>query len=165
MVKTITGTGRVTIFRLLHMWSPRRAAVVAYTSTGAYGTTGVVAGVPIPEVPDISLWDVAARHHPAGLGDWRSPVAGHSEACWILCTGTGARLTRYPTTIDVPNASWRLDVERTHDMGKQPMYGHTGLVTGRLVLEDQALMERARALLTADDVAAMTAADLPPHSS
>ncbi|MGW0604990.1 hypothetical protein [Streptomyces sp. NPDC002640] len=163
MAKTVNGAGRVTIFRLLHTWQPQRAAVVAYTSTGEYGTTGVVAGIPFPEVPDISLWDVAARHHPAGLGDWRSPVSGHSEACWILCTGTGARLTRYPATLDVPSTRWRLDVERTHDLGRA-MYGHTAVVTGRLVLDQQAVMEQARTLLTEDDVAFMTAADLPAHT-
>ncbi|MEU6486323.1 hypothetical protein [Streptomyces sp. NPDC046887] len=137
----MTGTGRVTVLPLLHLW-PDRYCVLAYTGTGAFGDTAVVGCAPVPGVPEVSLLDVAARHEPQRL--YGSP-AGRPEfaaACWLICTGWSGRGTPQPRSLDLRAAAWALDTERTIELG-QTMYGHDRLCLGRFTLVDEALMGAA----------------------
>lgn len=141
MARTMTGAGRVTVLPLLHRW-PDGYCVLAYTSTGSFGDTAVVAYVPVPGVPDISLMDVAARHEPQRLYGSMPGNPDHAAACWLICTGWSGRGTPQPRSLDLRGAEWTLEVDRSVEVGKN-MYGHDRLVTGRLALADEALMGHA----------------------
>lgn len=141
MAREIAGTGRVTLFPLLHMW-PDVWGVAAYTSYGHFGTTAIVGYVPIPEVPDVHFMDVAARHIP-------SNAAPSQRADWILCTAWSARTVPKPGTLEVEGASWTLEVEGRavpHGNGGT-MYGHGELIIGRIDFPDEVLLKQARTLL------------------
>ncbi|GGX26524.1 hypothetical protein [Streptomyces chryseus] len=139
MAKTVKGTGRVSVFPLLHVW-PDVYGMVAYTTSGSFGDTAIMGYIPIASVPDVSLMDVAARHQPGG------GLFGH--ACWVICTGWSSRMAPKPRTLDVPDAEWALELDRTTELDKT-MYGHDRLHVGRFSLADPALMEAAKALLPA----------------
>ncbi|MGI5404197.1 hypothetical protein ACQEVG_33045 [Streptomyces sp. CA-135486] len=138
---------------------------MAYTSTGEFGNTAVVGYVPFFEIPDVSLMDMANRHHPQRLwsGGAGAPQ-GFPEACWLICTATGGRLTRRPGTLDLHDAAWTLEVDSTVDLGRT-MYAHERLVAGRLRFQDPELMERAKGILQSEDFAAMDASDMPAHTA
>ncbi|MET8824896.1 hypothetical protein ABZX40_25050 [Streptomyces sp. NPDC004610] len=159
MAREIRDTGRVTVFKLLHSWSPRRSAILAYTSTGHFGDTAVVGYIPFHDIPDVSLLDIAARHHPGAL--WQS--TGAPAAGWVLCTAWSSRIVRKPGTLDLANTPWRLETDSSTEPNT-PLYGHRKLLTGRFRLEEPDRMAQARTLLTAEDVPQMGVADLPAHT-
>lgn len=130
----MTGQGRVNIFPLLHMW-PDTYGVCAYTTTGRFGIEAVVGYIPLPELPDVHLMDVAARHSPQATE-------------WALCTGWSARSVAKPAQLDLPDASWTLEVDATTEPAK-PVYGHARLHTGRIRIDIPELEERAREVLAA----------------
>ncbi|MCY0926283.1 hypothetical protein OTB20_08690 [Streptomyces sp. H27-H1] len=129
MAKEILGTSRVTLFPLLHLW-PDTYGVAAYASYGHFGTSAVVGYIPIPEVPDISFMDVAARH-----------VSGAMSAVnWVLCTGWSSRTVPKPDSLVLEDVQWHLQVDTRGDAegdkGSGFMYGHSELYTGRFTLID-----------------------------
>jgi hypothetical protein len=140
----MSGQGRVTIFRLLHLWQDAASCVVAYTTTDG-GLTAVLGVIPIEgnvfEPGD--LFAVAGRH--GFVGEWKG---SHDErcACWLACTGYGSRTTMKPGTIDVTDAAWSVDMVRTVELDGT-YYGHGRVTAGRFHLEDEGLMERARNLI------------------
>lgn len=136
--RSISDVGRVTVFPLLHNW-PDVYGVVAYTTTGHFGDTAVMGYIPIPEVPDVSLLDVAARHCP-------SAVDRTQHAAWVLCTGWSSRVAMKPRTLDVAEAKWELEIDVT-TAPKEPVYGHSKFHVGRFSMPDEELMARARAVL------------------
>lgn len=140
MARSIAGEGRVTVFPLLHTW-PDVAGVIAYSTTGHFGDTAVMGYIPIPEVPDVSLLDVAARHLPPN-------VDRSAHAAWVLCTGWSSRVAMKPGTLDLAEAKWELEIDAT-TAPKEPVYGHSKLVVGRFSMPDDDLMDRARAVLPA----------------
>ncbi|MET9516370.1 hypothetical protein [Streptomyces sp. NPDC002994] len=144
MAKTVTGVGRVTVFPLLHRW-PDTHGVVAYTTTGHFGDTAIVGYIPIAEVPDVHLMEVAARH---AVGQSRR---AHTE--WVLCTGWSSRVVPKPRTLHLPDAAWSLEVEESSEL-EATMYGHRFLRAGRFTLTtpnhaspDEQLMSQARGVL------------------
>jgi hypothetical protein len=141
MAREITGTGRITLFPLLHMW-PNVWGVAAYTSSGHFGRTAVVGYVPIPDAPDIHFMDVAARHIPSNA----NPAA---RTDWVLCTAWSSRTVPKPGSLEVESADWALEVEgRGEPQGNGGnMYGHGELVYGRIRFADEVLMKQAHALL------------------
>ncbi|MGZ9931979.1 hypothetical protein ACXNSR_19130 [Streptomyces sp. NC-S4] len=142
MARELTGTGRVTLFPLLHMWEPQVWGVAAYTSYGHFGTVAIVGYIPIPEAPDIHFTDVAARHIP-------SNAAASQRTDWILCTAWSARTVPKSGSLEVEDAEWVLESEGRsvpHGNGGN-MYGHSELHIGRLALKDEVLMKQARELL------------------
>ncbi|MEV7282889.1 hypothetical protein [Streptomyces sp. NPDC093111] len=141
MARDIAGEGRVTIFRLLHNWPDNISGVVAYTTTGHFGDTAVMGYIPIPEVPDVSLLNVAARHLPLAAGQ-------EAHAAWVLCTGWSSRTVMKPGTLDIPEAKWELEIDTT-TAPKETIYGHSRLLVGRFSMPDDTLMNAARALLPA----------------
>jgi hypothetical protein len=160
MAREIKDSGRVTVFKLLHMWSPRRVAIAVYTSTGNFGDTAVLGYIPFQEIPDVSLMDVASRHKPSALwGSNKSP-----EACWLICTGTSSRLVRKPGTLEYEDVAWSLETEASADLGST-MYGHKGVMVGRFRFEDPELMRQAKAMLLPEDMPVLDASDMPAHSS
>lgn len=162
MAREIRDTGRVSVFRLLHMWNPRRVGIVAYTSTGNFGDTAVVGYIPFPQISDLSLMDVAARHEPQRLyGGAGGPE--FAQACWLICTGTGSRLVPERETLDLHDVPWVLEIDASVELDK-PMYGHTGLKAGRFRFEDPELMQQARSLLQPGDIPEMNEADVPAHT-
>ncbi|MET9959266.1 hypothetical protein ABZ128_09285 [Streptomyces sp. NPDC006326] len=152
MAREMTGEGRVTLFPLLHMW-PDVYGVGAYASAGHFGTTAIVGYIPIPEVPDVSWLDVAARHLPANA----DPA---QRADWILCTAWSARTVPKPGSMNLPSVAWHLEIDaRAEPRGNGGnMYGHGSLLVGRMTLvdgvddtgqpkPDEVLMKQARELL------------------
>ncbi len=144
MAKSITGVGRVTVFPLLHRW-PDTWGVVAYTTAGHFGDTAIVGYIPIADVPDVHLLEVAARH---AVGQSRR---AHTE--WVLCTGWSSRVVPKPRTLHLPETPWSLEVEETSEL-EATMYGHRHLRVGRFTLTtadhalpDEALMSQARDVL------------------
>ncbi|WP_199814026.1 hypothetical protein [Streptomyces sp. NRRL F-5135] len=175
MARTLTGRGRVTAFPFLYGW-PDRYALLGYTATGWYGTTAVVGQIPVPGVVDLSLMDVAARHEPARLyggGSSDGDSGGDSgeedgdgaesnpfaEACWLICVGWGARSVPKPGTLDLPDVSWALEIDRTTELGRI-RYGHDRLHTGRLTFDDPRVT--ARVLDRAASVLPDAHSDGPP---
>ncbi|MEU8543781.1 hypothetical protein AB0C52_27965 [Streptomyces sp. NPDC048717] len=140
MARSIADAGRVTLFPLLHTW-PDVYGMVAYTTTGHFGDTAVMGYIPIPEVPDVSLLDVAARH---------LTVNADRAACasWALCTGWSARLVKKVGTLDLADTKWELEIDAT-TAPKEQVYGHNRLHVGRFSMPDDELMDRARTLLPA----------------
>jgi hypothetical protein len=139
-----TGTGRVTVFPLTHHW-PDRRCLVAYTTTGHFGTTAVVGVLPVPELEHPDLLEVAADHHPQGLYGARG---GHEIACagWVICTGWSARIGGSGPRLDLTDAGWRLRSDRRVELAT-PMYGHDVLHTGTFALDDGELTKQALRLV------------------
>ncbi|MFE0378323.1 hypothetical protein ACFW1M_22695 [Streptomyces inhibens] len=121
MARNMSGTGRVTVFPLLHLW-PDVFGAVAYTTTGLFGIDAVVAYIPVPEVPDVHIMDVGARHSPHATD-------------WVLCTGWSSRVVPKPGTVDLRDAEWELEVDGSSKPDKT-IYGHSQLHIGRLTLKD-----------------------------
>lgn len=144
MTRIVTGSGRVTVLPLLHTW-PDRYCVLIYTTSGAFGDTAIVAYVPIVDIPDMPLMDIAARHQPTRL--YGSPGgAGFAEACWLMCVGWSGRLIRKPGTIELVDAAWSLEIDASIQLFKT-MYGHDQLHVGRITLTDPGLMAQTRTVL------------------
>ncbi|MFG2291990.1 hypothetical protein [Streptomyces sp. NPDC048603] len=152
MAREMTGQGRVTLFPLLHMW-PDVYGVGAYASAGHFGTTAIVGYIPVPEVPDMSWMDVAARHLPPN-----ADPAGRAD--WVLCTAWSSRTVPKPGSVELPGVAWALEVDaRAEPRGNGGnMYGHSELYVGRFMLTDgvddngrprphEVLMKQARELL------------------
>ncbi len=144
MARTVTGVGRVTVFPLLHRW-PDTWSVVAYTTTGSFGDTAIVGYIPVPDVPDAHLMEVAARH---AVGQSRR---AHTE--WVLCTGWSSRVVPKPRTLHLSETPWSLEVEDSNSL-ESTMYGHLHLKVGRFTLTipdhklpDAELMAQAREVL------------------
>ncbi|WP_369390821.1 hypothetical protein AB5J72_26580 [Streptomyces sp. CG1] len=140
----MSGTGRVTIFPFLHDWETSSRCVLAYT-TADNGLTAVLGVIPVEgnvhEPGD--LLALAGRH--GFIGEWKG---SHEQrcGCWLACTGYSSRTVRKTGTIDVPEAGWTVDMARAVDLDS-PYYGHRRVFAGRISLDDQELMEQARALL------------------
>ncbi|MFE3739806.1 hypothetical protein [Streptomyces sp. NPDC059134] len=144
MARVVTGEGRVTVLPLLHTW-PDGYGVVAYTTTGHYGSTAVVGYVPVPGVPDLVLADIAARHGPTRLYG-SADGSRFAEACWLICVGWSGRGVPKPGTLELRRAAWSLEVDGSTELVRT-MYGHDALHTGRFLLTTPDLMARARAVL------------------
>nr|WP_202450484.1 hypothetical protein [Streptomyces sp. SID4917] len=138
------GESRVTVLPLLHTW-PDRYDVIAYATTGDFGQTAVIGRLPVPQLPDVALMDIAARHQPTRVYG-SSGGSAFAEACWLICVGWSGRSVPKPRTLEFHAASWSLELDRTTEL-KQPMYGHDRLHVGRFTLDDPALMEQAENLL------------------
>jgi hypothetical protein len=144
MAKDMHGTGRVTIFPLVHDWETASRCVLAYTTTDG-GLTAVLGVIPVEgnvhEPGD--LFAMAGRH--GFIGEWKG---AHEQRCaaWLACLGSGSRTVRKAGTIDVPNAAWSVDMARSVDLDS-PYYGHLRVLAGRFTVDDAALMEQARALV------------------
>ncbi|MFJ6720555.1 hypothetical protein [Streptomyces sp. NPDC091259] len=156
MAKELMGRGRVTLFPLLHMW-PDTYGVAAYTSTGDFGSTAVVAYIPIPEVPDIHWLDVAARHTAGAM----------SAANWVLCTGWSSLTVPKPGSLTLEDVEWHLEVDAradaVGDKGSAFMYGHSEVYTGRLTFIDGVETdERGRKSLIVTETLMKQAAELLP---
>lgn len=147
MAKDMSGTGRVTIFPLVHSWETASKCVLAYTTTDG-GLTAVIGVIPIAsnEFEPGDLFALAGRHD--FIGEWKKSTASHEQrcGCWLACTGSGSRTVRKPGTIDVPEASWKLDMVQAVDLDGA-YYGHGRVAAGRFALDDLELMEQARALV------------------
>lgn len=147
MAKNLSGRGRVTIFPFLHDWETGSRCVLAYTTTDG-GLTAVLGVIPIEgnvhEPGD--LFAMAGRHD--FIGEWKKSTASHQQrcGCWLACTGSGSRTVRKPGTIDVPTATWKLDMVQAVDLDGA-YYGHLRVAAGRITLDDPQLMEQARALV------------------
>lgn len=141
MTRIVTGSGRVTVLPLLHTW-PDRYGVLAYTTEGAFGDTAIVACVPIADIPDMPLMDIAARHQPTRLYG-SAGGAGFAEACWLMCVGWSGRLIRKPGTLELAHTAWSLEIDANIQLFKT-MYGHDQLHVGRITLTDPELMAQAR---------------------
>jgi hypothetical protein len=144
MARNMTGTGRVTIFPLLHLWETGSRCVLAYTTTDG-GLTAVLGVLPVEgnvhEPGD--LFGVAGRH--GFIGEWKG---AHEQraGCWLACTGAGSRSVPKPGSSDVPHTEWSLDMAQAVDLDSA-YYGHTRVLAGRMTLADEALAEEARALV------------------
>lgn len=132
MPKTMTGAGRITVFPLLHMW-PDIYGVCAYTTTGPNSEEAVVGYLPLPEIPDVHLMDIAARHAPQAVE-------------WVLCTGWSSRCVPKPGSIDLRDTAWTLEVDGSSEPVK-PIYGHNLLHVGRMHLKVPDGAEMARQVL------------------
>ncbi|GAA1500267.1 hypothetical protein [Streptomyces synnematoformans] len=139
-----TGTGRVTVFPLTHHW-PDRRCLLAYTTTGHFGTTAIVGILPVPELEHPDLLAVAAAHHAQGLYGSRG---GPDNACasWVICTGWSARIGGSGPRLDIKNTDWHLRLNRRIELANQT-YGHDLLHTGTLTLNDSELMKSALTLV------------------
>jgi hypothetical protein len=140
MAKELTGTGRVTIFPLLHDWSTGSRCILAYTSIDT-GVTGVMGIIPVEgnvfEPGD--LFAMAGRH--GFIGEWKG---SHEQrcGCWLACTGSAARSIQKAGTIDVPSTRWSMDMIKSVEL-EGPYYGHLRVMAGRFRLEDEALLAQA----------------------
>ncbi|MEU5596801.1 hypothetical protein [Streptomyces sp. NPDC020298] len=145
MAKNMSGTGRVTVFSMLHDWPGGNYCVLAYATAGHFGDTAVLGVIPIEgnEFEPGDLFAMAGRHQPSSL--YGQP-AEHARAAWLACTGFSARLNPKPDTINFDDAAWSLDVTQQVTMVK-PMYGHEHVAAGRFTLDDPQLLEHARAVL------------------
>ncbi|KUN03129.1 hypothetical protein AQI95_24530 [Streptomyces yokosukanensis] len=144
MAKDMSGTGRVTIFPLLHDWETSSRCVLVYT-TADNGMTAVLGVIPVEgnvhEPGD--LFALAGRH--GFIGEWKG---SHEQrcGCWLVATGAGSRMVRKAGTIEVPQTEWSLDMVRSVDLDGT-YAGHVRVAAGRMTLADAELMERARALV------------------
>jgi hypothetical protein len=132
MPRTMSGTGRVTVFPLLHLW-PDTYGVCAYTTAGEFGIEAVVGYLPLPEVPDVHLMDIAARHAPQATE-------------WVLCTGWSSRSIPKPGQLDLHATAWTLELDGTTEPPKT-IYGHSRLHVGRIHLDIPDPENQARAVL------------------
>ncbi|MFI5686063.1 hypothetical protein [Streptomyces sp. NPDC051636] len=134
----------MTIFPLLHDWETSSWCVLAY-ATADSGLTAVLGVIPVEgnvhEPGD--LFALAGRH--GFIGEWKG---SHEQrcGCWLACTGYSSRTVRKADTIDVPEVRWTVDMARGVDLDG-PYYGHRRVFAGRISLDDQELMEQARALI------------------
>ncbi|MEU9747509.1 hypothetical protein [Streptomyces niveus] len=140
----MTGSGRVTVLPLLHTW-PDRYGVLTYATSGEFGDTAIVGYVPIVDIPDMPLMDIATRHQPTRVYG-SAGGAGYAEACWLTCVGWSGRLIRKPGTLELVDAAWSLEVDGTTNLYKSA-YGHDRLHVGRFTLTDPELIAKARAVL------------------
>lgn len=136
------GIGRVTVFELTHTW-PDSRCVVAYTTTGHFGDTAILGVIPVPgngfEPGD--LFAVAGRHEPSRLYGG-SPE--HARGTWLACTGYSARLVRKPSSLDLRDTAWSLDVDQKVTLDR-PMFGNTVVMAGRMTIATPDEMEAALA--------------------
>ncbi|MFJ8699501.1 hypothetical protein [Streptomyces ardesiacus] len=143
MARDITGTGRVTIFPLLHDWETGSWCAMAYT-TADNGFTAVLGVIPVEgnvhEPGD--LFALGGRH--GFIGEWKG---SHEQrcACWLACLGSSSRRVRKAETIEA-EVSWSIDMTRAVDMDGS-YYGHSRVLAGRFSVGDEDLMTRARALV------------------
>jgi hypothetical protein len=146
MSREIKGTGRLTIFPLLHDWQTGSRCVLAYTSMDA-GYTAVMGVIPVEgnvfEPGD--LFGLAGKH--GFIGEWRG---SHDQrcGCWLVATGHGALTVPKPDSLQIPSASWTLDMARTVELDSA-YCGHVRVTAGRMSLEDKELEAQARALIPA----------------
>ncbi|MGW8569761.1 hypothetical protein [Streptomyces niveus] len=146
-MEKIKGTGRVTVFQLLHDW-PDSYCILGYTTTGHFGDTAVLGIIPVEGNPfePGDLYGVAGRHD---AGRFYGGSHDHARGAWLACLGFSARLTPKPETINIPEVGWELDMARkvNLDPGKSDsLYGNRAVIAGRLSLPEP-LMSQARALL------------------
>ncbi|WP_405820153.1 hypothetical protein OG705_11695 [Streptomyces sp. NBC_00838] len=146
MARTVTGAGKVTVLPLLHTW-PDQYGVLTYATSGAFGDTAIVGYIPIVDIPDMPLMDIAARHQPTRVYS-SAGGSGFAEACWLMCVGWSGRLIRKPGTLELSDAAWSLEVDATTELFKT-MYGHDRLHVGRMTLNDPELTAKAREVLPA----------------
>ncbi|MGR8010409.1 hypothetical protein [Streptomyces hypolithicus] len=154
MAKTVTGAGRVSVFPLLHIW-PDTWGVVAYTTSGHFGDTAIIGCIPIADVPDVHVMDVAARH--------AADHARRAHTEWAMCTGWSSRVVPKPRTLDLRGTPWSLELEETSEL-ESAVYGHRSLRVGHFTLTsadhktaDEHLMSQARSVLPARAGALVTA--------
>ena len=132
-------TGFVSVFPRL---VGDRLAVLAYIPVpsshprfGGAAVVGVVHGLPS-----------------AGLMRWAadSNTVQRSEelARWLVCVGWSTRIVKHPDTLWLRDVRWSVDLSRTIDLPSS-YCGHNRLCVGDVTLEDPAVAEQARALLTA----------------
>ena len=144
MAKPLSGTGRVTIFPLLHDWETGSRCVLAYTTTDG-GLTAVLGVIPVEgnTLEPGDLLATAGRH--GFIGEWKG---SHEQrcGCWLASVGSGSRTVRKPSTIDVPDTDWAVDMTRAVNLDS-PYYGHGRVVAGRMALADEDLAVQARALI------------------
>ncbi|MFE4828846.1 hypothetical protein [Streptomyces sp. NPDC056672] len=144
MARTLSGRSRVTVLPLLHTW-PDQYDVIAYATTGDFGQTAVIGRLSVPQLPDVALMDIAARHQPTRVYG-SSGGSAFAEACWLICVGWSGRSVPKPRTREFHAASWSVELDRTTEL-KQPMYGHDRLHVGGFTLDDPRLMDQALAVL------------------
>ncbi|GGV76496.1 hypothetical protein GCM10010294_42860 [Streptomyces griseoloalbus] len=144
MARNTAGSGRLTIFSMLHDWETGSRCVLAYTTTDG-GLTAVLGVIPVEgnQFEPGDLFALAGRH--GFIGEWKGD---HRQrcGCWLACIGSGSRTVLKPGTIDVPSTSWSLDMVQAVDLDSA-YYGHQRVVAGRMTLADPALTEQAHALL------------------
>jgi hypothetical protein len=147
-VQEIKGHGRITVVPFLHDWQTSARCVLAYTTTGHFGSTAVLGVVPVEgnvaEPGD--LFAMAGRHDPGRLYGGMTP--DEQRAAWLACTGFSERLMGAPKGFDI-TAEWSLDMARTVTLSKGAMYGHSKVAAGRMRIIDEELHARAVALLEA----------------
>lgn len=144
MARVLTGTGRITVFPLLHVW-PGECCVLAYTTTGNFADTAVIGYVPVPGIGNVSLWNIAARH--LTPGESKADMA-NAQADWLVGLGRSSRSVPKLGSLEFLNTEWSLEVDRVAKP-KQAKHGHDGVQTGRFALEDPALMDQVRSLMPA----------------
>jgi hypothetical protein len=143
----LSGTGRVNVAPFTYEWEdgqPGSRCVLAYTSTGRFGDSAIVATVPVPdrEDSDPSLWAVAVAHH-----DQRIDPSPEKLARWLVQVGWGIRVMPHKHGLDLRDAAWSLRPVKAHELDTTA-YGHSRLYLGHLVFDDEALADQARALLS-----------------
>ncbi|MFF9525429.1 hypothetical protein ACF1DV_26125 [Streptomyces achromogenes] len=146
-MQEIKGTGRVTVWPLLHDWQTSARCILAYTTLN-FGETAVLGVIPVEgnEAEPGDLLAMAGRHDPGRLYGGMPPE--EQRAAWLACVGFSARLMKAPGGFDV-TAEWSLDMGRTVTLSKGAMYGHAKVLAGRMRLVDDELHARAVALLEA----------------
>ncbi|MFD3361557.1 hypothetical protein ACFWW5_00450 [Streptomyces albidoflavus] len=145
MGRDVSGRGRVTVFDVLHDWQTDAHTVIAYTSMGHFGDTAVLGVIPVEgnEAEPGDLFALAGRHNPGTL--YGAPPE-HARGAFLACLGYSARTVRKPSSLDLVDVAWSLTMTQSVTLGK-PMYGHLKVMAGRMTLEDDELMERARRVL------------------
>lgn len=145
MAQNLVGTGRVTIFPVLHDWETGSQCVLTYTTMDG-GLTAVLGVLPV-EGNVLKPGDLFALAGRMGfIGEWKGDHKQRA-GCWLACTGAGSRTVRKPGTIDVPATAWSLDMASSVDLAT-PYYGHSRVLAGRMTLADEQLAEQARALVS-----------------
>jgi hypothetical protein len=149
-VQEIKGTGRVTVWPLLHDWQTSAWCVLAYTTLD-FGEAAVLGVIPVEgnEGEPGDLFAMAGRHHPKALYGGIPPE--EQRAAWLACAGFSARLMGAPNGFDA-RTDWVLDMARTETFTKNAMYGHLKVTAGRMRLVDDNLHARAVELLEAATV-------------
>lgn len=152
-MQEIKGTGRITVVPVLHDWQTSARCVLAYTTTGHFGSTAVLGVVPVEgnEAEPGDLFAMAGRHDPGRLYGGMPPE--EQRAAWLACTGWSARLMGAPKGFEV-TTEWSLDMGRTVTLTKQAVYGHSMVTAGRMRIVDEELHARAVALLEAAEARA-----------
>lgn len=164
MARGMSDTSRVTVFPLLHRWSelhngPMGRCIVAYAESGEGGVDAVLGVVLRPDLVDgtPSLMDVAARHEPSGYG----PKGPNAYGSWLACLGWSARVTPKRGQLNIPTASWELDVHQSvrnlqpQGTTAKSVYGHVNVHVGAFRLTDPALMAEAEGVLARTGLSVM----------